>query len=150
MMNWCPNCRLPLDSRYFDASGVAAVPEPGRQVTLARFELPPQYEGVLEYFSQYTDRKDASQIETPGIEWLILSNRQPLDPYLSLEHIVNPWGIGGFPIALRVGGGTVLEFAVRRRAGATIDGNLTKVGGRLVGRYWYNTDYSATAGRNGR
>ena len=44
----CPNCGLPRDYEHFDESGFANPPEPGREVVLARFELRPQYCGLLE------------------------------------------------------------------------------------------------------
>ena len=44
-----------MDSKYFDESGITALPPPGRDVVLARFELGPQYCGVLDYFSQFTN-----------------------------------------------------------------------------------------------
>lgn len=159
----CFNCGIPLDAKYFDESGVVRteVPEdpkdpdkevglkPGREVVLARFELSPQYCGVLEYFSQFTDlyEKDSSKIKTGGLEWVILSNGHPLYPYVKLERIVNPWGNGSFQIAIRLDEGATIEFVVRRRS-ADLRG-ITLVGGRIVGRYWYNTAYGA-AGRNGR
>src|SRR5207247_9848978 len=101
----CCNCCIPLDAKYFDVSGVKDPPEQlGESVVLAEFELPPQYCGVLEYFSQFTNLcpKDPSKIETPGLEWLILANGQPLFPYLPMELIVNPWGFGSFDVAIRL------------------------------------------------
>ncbi len=152
----CFNCGIPLDAEYFDESGVVKFdpdplkldPELGREVVLARFALSPQYCGVLEYFAQFTDlyEKDSSLIETPGLEWVILSNGHPLYPYVKLERIVNPWGNGSFQIAIRLDEGATIEFVVRRRS-AELKG--ITLGGRIVGRYWYNTAYGA-AGRNGR
>lgn len=145
----CFNCGIPLDAKYFDESGVVDLPEPGRDALLARFELSPQYCGVLEYFAQFTDlyERDSSQIKTDGLEWVILSNGHPLYPYVKLERIVNPWGNGSFQIAIRLDESATIEFVVRRRSAISSDINL--VGGRIVGRYWYNTAYGA-AGRNGR
>jgi hypothetical protein len=141
----CAVCGIPLDSKYFDESGVAEAPSPGRVVVLARFELPPQYCGVLEYFSQFTDlhTKDASQIRTPGVEWRILSNNRPLYPYISLDRIVNPWGYGSFPVAIRLDENSTIEFVVRGvSSGSTDNGDvITTVAGRIVGRYWYNAAY---------
>jgi hypothetical protein len=157
----CFNCGIPLDAKYFDESGVVlifsaepgrdVVLEPGREVVLARFELSPQYCGVLEYFSQFTNLcpRDLSQIETPGLEWVILSNGHPLYPYVKLDRIVNPWGFGSFQIAIRLDEGATIEFVVRLRRRSDDLGDITRVGGRIVGRYWYNTAYGA-AGRNGR
>lgn len=145
----CFNCGIPLDAKYFDESGVEAIPLPGKDVVLARFELSPQYCGVLEYFAQFTDlyEKDSSQIKTDGLEWVILSNGQPLYPYVKLEMIVNPWGNGSFQIAIRLDEGATIDFVVRRRSANS--SGIKLVGGRIVGRYWYNTAYGA-AGRNGR
>ena len=157
----CFNCGIPLDAKYFDESGVVlifseepgreVVLEPGREVVLARFELSPQYCGVLEYFAQFTDlyETDSSKIKTDGLEWVILSNGHPLYPYVKLEMIVNPWGNGSFQIAIRLDEGATIEFVVRLRRRSDELAGITLVGGRLVGRYWYNTAYGA-AGRNGR
>ena len=137
----CANCGVPVDSQYFDESGVAAAPEPGGEVVLARFELPPQYCGILEYFSQFTDAygKDNSQIETPGLEWLLLANSRPLYPYLKLNRIVNPWGYGSYPISIRLDDSSTIEVVVRGVGGASDE--IRRVGARIVGRYWYNAAY---------
>jgi len=214
---------MPLDARYFDSSSIAPAPDIGAEVVLARFELPAEYCGVLEYFSQWTDAwaSDPLQIQTPNVSWSILANRRPLDPYLPWQHIANPWGYGSFSILLRLEESMTLEFIARgvsprvdsalpevpfsttipsaitagalpqlvipaslsgiksgseltvdtttnkevvtvisvlppsfaavfqknHNAGVTISGlwdettKVTKVGGRLVGRYWYNAAY---------
>lgn len=142
----CVACGKPLDSKYFDHSQIVRVPEPGEQALLARFELPPQYCGVLEYFAQFTNAfaQDSSKVQTPGLFWQLLQNGKPLYPYTPLEHIVNPWGYGSFQVALRLTEGAVIEF-VARRAGfsQTRDplNGVTHIGGRIVGRYWYNPAY---------
>jgi hypothetical protein len=143
---------MPVDSEFFDDSAIEPAPGPGEELVLARFELRPQYCGVLEYISQFTDAQAAhpAQIETPGLEWLLLANNQPLSPYLGLRFILNPWGSGSFPIALRLSDGATIEFVVRGTAGALPagdPGHITKVGGRIVGRYWYNPEFGH-AGRN--
>jgi hypothetical protein len=141
----CTVCGIPPDSEYFDESGDAEPPSPGKAVVLARFELPPQHCGVLEYFSQFTDlhAQNASQIRTPGLEWRILSNNRPLYPYIRLNRIVNPWGYGSFPIALRLDENSVIEFVVRGVSSEDSGSGdvITTVAGRIVGRYWYNTAY---------
>ena len=141
----CAMCSVPLDSQYFDESGVAAAPEPGAEVVLARFELPPQYCGVLEYFAQFTDAfgRDHSQIETPGLEWLLRANSRPLYPYLNLDRIVNPWGYGSFQIGIRLDDGATIEVVVRAVGSGTSDEHaiVRRVGARVVGRYWYNAAY---------
>lgn len=135
----CTTCGAPLDSQYFDESSVVDAPDPGKTVTLAEFELPPQYCGVLEYFAQFTDEYagNRSKIETVGIEWLILADGSPLFPYLSLDRIINPWGEGVFPVAIRLQENTTLKFIARGVSARS--SQLKKVGGRLMGRFWYNT-----------
>lgn len=126
----CAKCGIPFDARYFDASGFADAPETGAEVVLARFELPAEYCGVLEYFSQFTDAwaGDPQQIETPHVEWSILANRRPFDPYLQWQHIVNPWGYGSFPISLRLEESMTLEFVARGiGSGAVADSALPDV-----------------------
>jgi hypothetical protein len=138
----CVNCGAPLDSQHFDESGFAPAPGAGDRVILARFALPPQYCGVLEYFSQFTDAfaRDASAVETPQLEWLIAVNGRPLYPYVGFTWILNPWGFGSFPVNIRLEEGATLEFAVR---GRTASGGpcITRVGARILGRYWYNPVY---------
>jgi hypothetical protein len=137
----CTACGIPLDSEYFDDSKVADAPAPGAEVSLARFELPPQYCGVLEYFAQFTDAygKDPSQIATAGLHWLILVNKRPLYPYTNLDRIVNPWGNGSFQVSIRLDENATIEFKVRRVSNAAPE--INRVGGRILGRYWYNAIY---------
>ena len=72
----CTICGVPVDAKPFDVSGVAEVPARGDRVLLARFELPPQYCGVLQYFSQFwsENAKSPAQVRTEGLQWVILSN----------------------------------------------------------------------------
>jgi hypothetical protein len=137
------DCGIPLDSQYFDDSRFDNLPSIGGTVVLARVELPAQYCGVLEYFSQYTDAwaHDNSAVETPGLVWQILANRQPLSPYHQMSTILNPWGFGSFQFTLRLPEGAVVEMVVRHFGNA---GTVTRVGGRLLGRYWYNSAYGGT------
>lgn len=143
----CPRCGAPVDSEYFDESGLADAPEPGRRVVLARFELRPQHCGVLEYIAQFTDlfACDCKQIETPGIEWAILENNRPLYPYLGLRWILNPWGYGSFPVAIRLSENAVVEFVVRGIGSVAGEPKVAKVGGRILGRFWYNPEYGHAA-----
>ena len=138
-------CSIPLDSQYFDESKVTDAPPIGREVLLARFELPPQYCGVLEYFAQFTDAygKDPSRIHTPGLQWLLLVNKRPLYPYTNLDRIVNPWGNGSFQVSIRLDENSTVEFQVRRLADEVP--KVTEVGGRILGRYWYNAAYGDVA-----
>ena len=140
----CDSCGVPLDSLHFDDSSVRTAPAIGEEVVLARFDLPAQYCGVLEYFSQFTDAfgVDSSKIATPNIEWKILVNNHAVFPYISLRQIVNPWGYGSFPVNIRLEETSTLEFVVR---GVVDDGSLAGaggpiafVGGRIAGRFWYN------------
>jgi hypothetical protein len=134
-------CGIPLDSEYFDESKVVAAPDVGDAIVLARFELPPQYCGTLEYFSQFTDEHadKPAKIATPGLLWTILVNHRPLYPYLNFDRIVNPWGYGSFQISIRLDDSATIEFVVRRVNNTA--SKITEVGGRIVGRYWYNAAY---------
>jgi hypothetical protein len=137
----CPMCGITLDSEYFDESEVIEAPKVGEAIVLARFELPPQYCGVLEYFSQFTDEqaRNASEIKTPGLLWTILVNNRPLYPYLNFDRLLNPWGYGSFQVSIRLDENATVEFVVRRVSNAAP--NIKQVGGRVLGRYWYNAAY---------
>jgi hypothetical protein len=139
------DCGIPLDAQYFDDARFDALPAVGAAALLARVQLPPQYCGVIEYFSQFTDlfSGDPTEVETPGLRWQILANRQPLAPYHQLAAILNPWGYGSFQFSLRLPEGAVVELVVRRIATAVNASGrqINRVGGRLLGRYWYNKAY---------
>jgi hypothetical protein len=146
-VNACAICGAPSDSNYFDVSSFKAAPASvGQEVELARHALHSQYCGALLYFAQYAERAgDAQQViaETPGYEWIILCNNQPRAPYLPTRLILSPWGFNAFPVNLRLEEGCVLQFVVRRVAPppGTKEIALSQVGGRLMGRSWYNADY---------
>lgn len=142
----CASCGVPLDSQHFDDSSVKIVPQSGEEIVLARFDLPAQYCGVLMYFAQFTNAfaSDASKIDTPGIEWKLLVNDRALFPYVNLRHIVNPWGSGSYPINVRLDEGSTLEMVARI---TDADPNITLIGGRVVGRFWYNESYGGYRGR---
>lgn len=147
----CTNCNVPLDARHFDESGFDKVPDLGRETVLATFELPPQYCGVLEYFSQFSDAfaKDNSQVPTPNLQWLVLVNEHPLYPYLKIEWILNPWGYGSFPFRVRLDEGATVQLVVRHTDDQPGKTNIvTQVGGRIAGKYWYNPAYG-DVGRRG-
>lgn len=139
------DCGIPLDSQYFDDAGFDALPRLGSEVVLARFELPLSYCGALECFSQYTDlfARDPSEVETPGLLWQVRVNRQPLYPYHELTAILNPWGYGSFPVAIRLPEGARVELTARRIRDQVNPSNqpIVRIGGRLVGRYFYNRAY---------
>jgi len=144
----CHVCGVPADSSYFDDSSIAEAPQAGVEVVLARFELHPNYCGFLQYFAQYTDAYAASPVEvdTPDLEWQIRSDGRPLAPWLTFRRIINPWGLSGFPIHVRLQEGCLTELVVRNVGPGIVieaprDIPVTKVGGRLLGRYWYNTNF---------
>ncbi len=143
----CAACGIPLDSQYFDDSSVQAVTQASEELVLARFDLPAQYCGVLEYFSQFTDvfATDASKIATPNIEWKILVNNHGLFPYMNLRQIVNPWGFGSYQVKIRLDESSRVEFVARVLSTPSnqppADKPIKFVGGRIVGRFWYNAAY---------
>jgi len=148
--NVCHVCGVPVDAGYFDVASIKAAPgNVGAEVEVARYELNPQYCGTMLYFTQYAEesvtKRQVLSI-TPGYEWLILCNNQPRAPYLPTDLILNPWGYNALPIHLRLEEGCTLRFVVRRiaQAGAI---ELSQVGGRLLGRSWYNTIYGGTPNR---
>ena len=143
----CVLCGIPLDAQYFDESGIVDVqslPADYRAFDVVEFKLPPQYCGVLQQFFQFSDllARDATRIDTPDLEWTIRVNGHPLHPYLGIQHIVNPWGTPCCPLAIRLDEGARLTFAVRRTGAQN---EVTRIGARLVGRYWYNTAYGTVA-----
>jgi hypothetical protein len=141
-MNVCHICGVPQDAGFFDESTIKAPPRVGQELVLARYELHRNYCGMLLYFAQFTDRyaRNPTEVQTPGYQWQIRCDGQPRDPYLTFDRIINPWGLSGFPIYLRLEAGCILELAVRR-VGNDQGKRLTRVGGRLLGRYWYNAVY---------
>lgn len=147
----CPICDIPADAGYFDDSSIVAAPNSAvPEVVLAKYELHPNYCGELQYFSQFTNTyaADPTQVVTPNLEWQIRSDGEPRAPWLTFDRIINPWGLSGFPIHLRLREGCLLELVVRftgkegvilgpsPRSGPPTAVNV--VGGRLLGRFWYN------------
>jgi hypothetical protein len=150
--NVCQICGVPLDANYFDVADIKPAPQPGQEVELARFELHSQYCGALLYFVQYAEPVTAQSKEifkTPGYEWVILCNSQPRAPYLPTRLILNPWGYNSFPIHLRLEEGCVVRFVVRKVPPPAHEQDilLSQVGGRLLGRYWYNLAYGGAPHR---
>lgn len=137
----CNACGIPFDSQYFDDSSVQPAPGIGQEVVLARFDLPAQYCGVLQYFAQFTEAfaADASKIDTPDIEWELLANNHSLFPYINFRHIVNPWGYGSYPVNIRLDENSSIELVAR---GLAVQPDpAPKVAGRIMGRFWYNASY---------
>jgi hypothetical protein len=142
----CDICGIPADASYFDDSSIvdlSTVTE--SEVVLAKYELHPNYCGELMYFAQFTDAYAANPVNvvTPNVQWQIRSDGQPLAPWLTFDRIINPWGLTGFPIHIRLREGCLLEFVVRItippiEIKAFSPAQPSVVGGRLLGRFWYN------------
>jgi hypothetical protein len=148
--NVCHVCGVPLDAGYFDVADIKVAPPAGEEVEVVRYELNPQYCGTLLYFMQYAEEDSETKRQvishTPGYEWIILCNNQPRAPYLPTSLILNPWGYNALPIHLRLEEGCTLRFVVRRVA-RRVPQELSQVGGRLLGRTWYNTQYGGAPNR---
>jgi hypothetical protein len=153
--NVCQVCGVPLDAGYFDVASIQEPPGVGKnsnkiEIELARYELNSQYCGTLLYFMQYAEEDSETKRQvlsnTPGYEWLILCNNQPRAPYLPTSLILNPWGFNALPIHLRLEEGCTVKFVVRKLTPAG-DVKLSQVGGRLLGRTWYNTQYGGAPNR---
>ena len=142
----CHVCGIPQDAGFFDTSTIVDVPRAGEESVLARYRLHRNYCGMLLYFAQFTDEyaADATKVTTPGLQWQIRCDGQPRDPYLTFDHIINPWGLSGFPVFLRLEEGCTVEMAVRTVGGPA---GIARVGGRLLGRYWYNTAHGGAPNR---
>jgi hypothetical protein len=142
----CASCGTPLDAQYFDVSGIFGVDELPRGGVLAGFTVPAQYCGELLYFAQFSDlhAKTPAEFRTPDLAWRLLKNGQPVFPYQELKHVVNPWGTGCFAVPVRLEEGATIELVVRK-VNAQPAETVKVVGGRLVGRYWFNETYSDVA-----
>lgn len=150
MQKLCHICGIPWDAGFFDEASIQKTPQPGEEFVLARYQLHRNYCGLLMSFAQFTQKfaKDNSQVQTPGYQWQIRCNGQPLDPYLSFDFIINPWGYGGFPVPLRLEEGCLVELVIRNNDVQAGDPRkLDVVGGRITGRYWYNTEYGGAPNR---
>jgi hypothetical protein len=156
--NACSICGAPFDAGYFDVSNFRSPPtEANREVELARYVMHSQYCGVLMYFAQYAEQEsDKRQVNTatPGYEWIILCNNQPRAPYLPTSLILSPWGRTAFPVNIRLEEGCVLTFVVRKISPTHVslppgskEVKLSRVGGRLMGRSWYNAHFGGAPAR---
>lgn len=151
--NVCQICGVPADASYFDvADNFKPAPvNTGEEVELARHALHSQYCGALLSFAQFAEEEGTNRqviSHTPGFEWIILCNNQPLSPYLPTSLILNPWGYNAFPVHLRLEEGCTVSLVVRKvtpPAGQSV--TLSLVGGRLMGRSWYNTSYGGAPNR---
>jgi hypothetical protein len=142
-MSICEICGIPKDAGFFDQSSIQSAPGLGQELVLARYQLHRNYCGMLMSFAQFTNLSvgNSPQFITPGYQWQIRCNGQPRDPYLTFDHIINPWGYGGFPVQLRLEEGCLIELVIRNAGGSGLD----QVGGRITGRYWYNTIYGGVS-----
>jgi hypothetical protein len=158
-MSLCTACGIPIDAGIFDDSSIInittpgeAAPgspnaslRPGESLELARFELNPEHCGTLLAFAQYTDRyaESVGNVLTPGYVWEIRCDDQPLAPWLRFDRIINPWGLAGFPLAVRLQRESTLRLSIRNQAVDPADEHwLRQVGGRLVGRYWFDHEHA--------
>ncbi len=145
----CQVCGVPTDAGYFDVASMQPAPtRVGEETELARYELHPQYCGSLLYFAQYAEEQPSGRqimSDTPGYEWLILCNNQPRAPYLPTSLILNPWGYNAFPIHLRLEEGCTIRLVIRHVGGS--ERSLSRAGGRLLGRCWYNPRYGGAPHR---
>lgn len=146
--NVCHICGIPSDAGYFDESSIQQAPSVNQELVLARYELHRNYCGVLMSFAQFTEPYGANNanVRTPGYQWQIRCNGQPRDPYLTFDYIINGWGQAGFPVHLRLEEGCLVELVIRN-VGAPEGNVLNIVGGRVTGRYWYNTVYGGAPNR---
>jgi hypothetical protein len=146
----CAVCGAPSDTNYFDVASIQDAPLAGQELELARYALHPQYCGLLLNFAQHAEpanQQTQPVFKTPGYEWAILCNNQPREPYLPTNLILNPWGANAFGVELRLEEGCEVRLVVRKVRAAEPEIPLSKVGGRLVGRYWYNTRYGGAPNR---
>ena len=78
-------------------------------------------------------------------------NNRPLYPYIKLDHIVNPWGWGSFGVSIRLDENATVEFVVRNLDySAPAASEIKRIGGRIVGRFWYNSAYGDATPRDCR
>ena len=149
--NVCQICGVPQDAGYFDVASIKKAPGAGEEVELARYDLHSQYCGTLLYFAQFAEEQGLNRqviSHTPGYEWIILCNNQPRAPYLPTSLILNPWGYNAFPVNLRLEEGCLVRLVVRKVTPPIGQGvTLSEVGGRLMGRSWYNADYGGAPNR---
>jgi len=158
-MSLCAACGIPIDAGIFDESSIVNIitegeAEPGfpkaslaigESLELARFKLSPEHCGTLLAFAQYTDRYAASinNVLTSGYVWEISCDDQPLAPWLRFDRIINTWGLTGFPLAVRLTSESTLRLTIRNESVNPADEHwLRQVGGRLVGRYWFDHEHA--------
>lgn len=155
-------CGIPQDAEYFDTQGFLEgenLPHKGERAVLTSFQIHQQYCGVLETFIQFTDSFvcDNTKVHTPGLHWIILRNGQPLFPYNRIESVVNPWGYAYHTFLIRLDENSKLEFVIHNvdfdhflftDKNKVCEDSIGKIGGRLIGRYWYNEIYGNLPSNN--
>ena len=156
----CPRCGVPNEAEIFDHSQIFHIQtdgdtdtsgiekarlDAGDSIELARFELQLEQRAVLLYFSQFTDRyaSNPRDVLTPGYQWQILVNDYPVSPWLTFDHIINPWGMAGFPLAQHLTAESTIRFVIQNIDVAQTDTSrwLRRVGGRIVGMYWVDCEH---------
>ena len=145
----CAACGSAVDSLYFDVAGFAAVPERDGTVILVRQEIPRQYCAVLEGFQQFVPPEllPDGPVETRLIQWSIRANGRPLDPYTGFHALLNRWGEPWNRVAINLEEGTMLELVARFLAPPRTRDTSLRVGGRLMGRYWFDDPYGTARAR---
>jgi hypothetical protein len=152
-MNVCHTCGIPVDAGFFDEASIKLAPTTEyTEIVLAQYKLHSNHCGVFMNFAQFTDvyAQSNMQVQTPGLQWQIRCNGQPRDPYLTFQYILNPWGYSGMPVQLRLEEGCLIEMVVRKvplPTGIEDPPQIKWVGGRITGRYWYNTDFGGAPNR---
>ena len=145
----CPNCGLPRDYEHFDESGFASRQRRSspavrwcwrasncRHNTAGCSKISPSLPTCSGAISPRSRR--------PACNGSSQSTNGPLYPYVRLEHIVNPWGYGSFGVSIRLDENATVEFVVRNLGHPPPDRpetEINRVGGRIVGRFWYNPAY---------
>ena len=86
-----------------------------------------------------------AEVLTPGLLWQLRPTDSRSRPITSSTSILNPWGFGSYQLGMRLPEGAVLELIARRigEVVASPGKQINLIGGRLVGRYWYNVAYGA-------
>jgi hypothetical protein len=111
-------------------------------VPLASYRLHRNYCGILMSFSQYVDPAfNFATPSTPEIEWGIRLDGRPLSPYGAFDGVINVWGLNGFPVNIRLEEGSTVELVARWMDSVNPPPAGARVGGRIIGRYWYNTEF---------
>jgi hypothetical protein len=132
----CPRCGQAIDSRHFDASGFQPLPERGAR-RCSRVSNSRRNTAACSSSSPNTPtsrRAMPRRSRRRGSNGCCGSIARCSNPYVQLEHIVNPWGFGSFQLAVRLPEGATVELVAKRALAAPVLAGVSKVGGRLCGR----------------